>query len=114
MSESFKTAVAVGQRLKRFREAADLSQSDVGQSTDISQPTYSRIENGERGLRGDEALQLAELFGVRLGAILGRGEVERRVQWSCRNDGDTDMALLRQVLDDYMELNTYLDMVGIE
>lgn len=113
-NKPFKAANAVGQRLKQFREAAQFSQPDVANRTDISQPTYSRVECGDRALRGDEAIQLAAVFGVRLGAILGRPEIAGRVEWSCRNAGGSDMAGLREALDDYMELDTYLRLAGVE
>ena len=40
--------------------------------------TYSEIETGDRALKGDELVQLADRFGVRAGAITGLAQVEQR------------------------------------
>jgi transcriptional regulator with XRE-family HTH domain len=48
----------LGRRAREAREAAGISQDTARKAIDVSQPTYSRIENGDRPLKGDELVQL--------------------------------------------------------
>ncbi len=55
----------LGRRVREAREAAEVSQDEARRVIGVSQPTYSRIESGDRLLKGDELVQLADRFGVR-------------------------------------------------
>lgn len=100
---------AVGRRLREVREAAGVSVSDVVAATGISQPTYWRIENGDRVLKGDELVMLADLLRVRAATITGMPQLRERARYAARTDGSqTPMATMRERLFAYLELDAYL------
>lgn len=104
----------IGRRLREAREAAGVSQDEARKAIGVSQPTYFRIENGDRLLRGDELVQLADRFGIRAAAITGLAEVRERARFAARTDGDlSPMAAMRERLYAYLELDAYLSSQGI-
>jgi transcriptional regulator with XRE-family HTH domain len=104
----------LGRRVRAAREAAGVSQDEARKAIDVSQPTYSRIESGDRPLKGDELVQLADCFGVRAAAITGLAEVRERARFVARADGDfSPMAAMRERLYAYLELDAYLTSQGI-
>lgn len=81
---------------------------------DVSQPTYSRIESGERPLAGDELVALANLFDVRAAAITGLPALRERAHFVARTDGSpAAMTTMREKLYAYLELDAYLISQGI-
>ncbi len=44
--------VVLGRRVREARDAAKVSQGDAAAAIGVSQPTYSRIETGDRPLKG--------------------------------------------------------------
>ena len=104
----------LGRRVREAREAAGVSQDAARKAIDVSQPTYSRIESGDRPLKGDELVQLADCFGVRAAAITGLAEVRERARFAARTDGGSSpMAAMRERLYAYLELDAYLTSQGI-
>jgi transcriptional regulator with XRE-family HTH domain len=104
----------LGRRVREAREAAGVSQDTARRAIDVSQPTYSRIESGERAIRGDELIQLADCFGIRAAAITGLPEVRERARFAARTDGDfSAMTVMRERLHAYLELDSYLTGQGI-
>jgi hypothetical protein len=59
-----------------------MSQDKARNAINVSQPTYSCIEAGERPLNGDEVVTLADLFGVRAAAITGVAKLQERARYS--------------------------------
>lgn len=105
---------ALGRRIRELREAASLPQAAAAEALGISQPTYSRIESGERALAGDELVTLADLFGVRAAAIVGLPALRERARSAARTDGSSAaMDTMRERLYDYLELDAYLTSQGI-
>ena len=106
--------VSLGQRIREVREARGVSQAAAAEALEISQPTYSRIESGERPLAGDELVILADLFGVRAAAVTGLPELRQRARYAARTDGSpTAMTTMREKLYAYLELDAYLTSQGI-
>jgi transcriptional regulator with XRE-family HTH domain len=104
----------LGRRVREAREAAGASQNDAAMAIEVSQPTYYRIESGERPLKGDELIQLADFFGIRAAAITGLTEVRERARFAARTDGSSSpMATMRERLYAYLELDSYLTSQGI-
>ena len=104
----------LGRRVREAREAAGVSQDEARMAIGVSQPTYSRIESGDRPLKGDELIQLADCFGVRAAVITGLPEVRERARFAARTDGDVSpMAAMRERLYAYLELDSYLTGQGI-
>jgi len=104
----------LGRRVREAREAAGVSQDAARAAIGVSQSTYSRIESGDRPLKGDELVQLADRFGVRAAAITGLADVRERARFAARTDGDfSPMAAMRDRLYAYLELDSYLTSQGI-
>ncbi|HOF37813.1 MAG TPA: helix-turn-helix transcriptional regulator [Dermatophilaceae bacterium] len=104
----------VAARLRVLRAGDGRSQDAIAAAAGLSQPTYSRVESGDRALRGAEAVRVADALGVRVGALLGAPEVEARAVCAARTSGDvSDMATMRAKLNAYLELAAYLDGQGI-
>ena len=103
-----------GLRLREARELAHISQSAAAQAIGVSQPTYTRIESGQRTLRGDELVRLADCFGVRAASLTGLTQIRERARFAARTDGTTTpMAAMRERLYSYLELDSYLSDQGI-
>lgn len=106
--------IDLGRRVRDAREAAGVSQDEARKTIGVSQPTYSRIEAGDRPLKGDELVQLADRFGVRASAITGLPQVQSRARFAARTDGGTcAMTSMRDRLYAYLELDAYLTDQGI-
>lgn len=104
----------LGRRVREARETAGVSQNDAAKAIEVSQPTYYRIESGDRPLKGDELIQLADFFGIRAAAITGLGEVRERARFAARTDGGSSpMATMRERLYAYLELDSYLTSQGM-
>lgn len=103
----------LNERLRAVRERVHVSQKAAGSAIGLSQPTYSRIEDGERPLKADDLVLLAEAFGVRVSAITGLAEVGDRTRYAGRTDGsEADMTTLRYHLYAYFELDGFLARQG--
>lgn len=107
-------AVALGRRVREVRESAGVSQDTARRAIDVSQPTYSRIESGERPLKGDELVALADLFGVRAAAISGYAHIRENARYAARTDGtSSSMDRMGDHLYACLELDDYLTGQGI-
>jgi len=103
----------IGQRLTRFRALAGHDQSTMAKAAGISQPTYSRLENGQAKATLAHLYLIAEALEVRPDAIIGRPDQEQRVVCSARTNGaPSDMAAMKQRLLDYLEASAYLTDMG--
>ncbi len=60
-----------GDRLKVLRESRDLTQSELAEELDISEPQIWRYENGESKPRGDVVIKFATFFGVSSDYLFG-------------------------------------------
>ena len=111
MDEQYVTTLAA--RLREARERAGVTQHEARAAIGVSQATYSRIENGERPLKGHELIQLADRFGMRVAAITNLPEVRERARFAARTDGTTaPMNAMRDKLISYLELDSYLTEQG--
>lgn len=63
--------VAVGERVRRAREKAGLTQVELSERSGVTQATISRIENGERGVSFENAVAIARVCGCSLDALAG-------------------------------------------
>jgi transcriptional regulator with XRE-family HTH domain len=66
-------ARATGRRVAWSREAAGLSQREVGAFVGFSQRTVSRVEHGERALRPAERAAVARALGTSIAALTAPG-----------------------------------------
>lgn len=106
--------VAIGHRVRTARGISGISQTAAASQLGVSQPTYARIEAGQRKLTGDELVALADLFGVRAASIVGLAQIGARAVYAARTDGNAaPMTKMRDRLCECLELDAYLDDQGI-
>lgn len=108
------TQKLIGRRLASVRVAAGVRQEDAAATLGLSQPTYSRIEKGTRGLRADELITLADRLGVRAAAIANVDEPLGHAHFAARTNGTSAAmeTMLNQLLA-YLELDDYLTDRGV-
>jgi len=70
MSLDQMNPLEIGERLRRAREAAGMSQANAAAAIDIARTTLVAIEKGERRIRIHELQQLARLYKTSVNAIL--------------------------------------------
>lgn len=58
-------------RLKRLRKEKNETQYTLAELLSVNEKTISRWENGESNIKPDKAQQLADIFGVSVGYLLG-------------------------------------------
>lgn len=56
--------LTISDRLRTAREAAGLSQAQVGKLMGLHRPTITEIEAGRRRVSADELTQFADIYGV--------------------------------------------------
>jgi len=67
----------LGQRLKQYRELADLSQNELAQRSGVPRPTITNLESGaQSGLTLENARKLARALGISIDMLAGKGEEE--------------------------------------
>lgn len=104
----------LGRRLAELRTAARVSQAQAAQMIEVSQPTYSRIETGDRPLKGAELVMLADLLQVRASAITGVAQLRQHATSAARTTGSSPQTgVMRDKLFAYLELDAYLSGQGI-
>jgi transcriptional regulator with XRE-family HTH domain len=62
--------VSLGQRIKQIRESLGLSQQALAEKLDVSRPSISQIENGERKVCAEELKKLAGIFNLSVDVLL--------------------------------------------
>jgi len=60
----------LGKKIKAFREKAGLNQQGLANKLDISRPTLSQIENGDRKIHPNELYMIAQLFNTSVDVLL--------------------------------------------
>ena len=63
------------QRLKAERIASGLTQREMAESLNITQPSYIRYENGKAEPSLGNLVKIAEIFDVSVDYLLGRAEI---------------------------------------
>jgi Zn-dependent peptidase ImmA (M78 family)/DNA-binding XRE family transcriptional regulator len=100
-------------RLRRAREDCGLSQEEAAQHLDISRTTLVAIEAGERMLRPNELVSLADLYGEPLESLMRRSTPPRRLAAQFRTAAGKQpehvelqfaAAELQRLSEDYFEL----------
>lgn len=60
------------ERIRNLREDKDLTQAEIAKHLNISQRTYSRYENDERGIPTEILSQLADYHKTSVDYLIGR------------------------------------------
>jgi Zn-dependent peptidase ImmA (M78 family)/transcriptional regulator with XRE-family HTH domain len=79
MSELALGSPELRARLRRAREERGLTQEDVARDLQLARTTVVAIEAGDRRLRPQELVRMAELYGERLDELLRPGAPPRRL-----------------------------------
>jgi transcriptional regulator with XRE-family HTH domain len=67
----------LGQRLKAYRELADLSQNELSKRSGVPRPTITNVESGAQdGLTLENARKLARALGITIDLLAGKPEEE--------------------------------------
>ncbi len=69
--------VALGRRIKQYRESRDLSQESLAKLLGVSRPTLSLIETGDRKVCAEELKKLSDIFGVPMDAFFDEAKEPR-------------------------------------
>lgn len=105
--------INVGGRIKAAYETAGLSQRQLSDLTEISQPTLSRIVAGDRVAKAGELVEIARVTGISLSQLTGSGAASR-VFCAARATDGSQMTQMRDKLIQFADLNTYLDAQAIQ
>lgn len=93
----------VGRQIKAHRSAAELTQTQLAELAQVSQPTISRIEQGEGSVDAPTLLLIAEALDVSVQALLGAASMEEEIEVAARpGESDSGMAQMRAVALDYL------------
>jgi transcriptional regulator with XRE-family HTH domain len=61
--------IALGRRIRQFRESRGLSQEALASLLGVSRPTLSQIETGERRVSAEEIKRLGDIFNISVDAF---------------------------------------------
>lgn len=76
---STERGAIIGARIKKCREVSGLRQEDVAERSGVSQPTYSRLEQGQGPFEASRLLAIAEALGVNIGLFFGPLNVDGQI-----------------------------------
>ena len=65
------------ERIRNLREDKDLTQAEIARYLNISQRTYSRYENDERGIPTEILSKLADYHKTSVDYLIGRTNIEK-------------------------------------
>jgi transcriptional regulator with XRE-family HTH domain len=68
--------IKIGQRIKKLREAANISQKDLSYSADLDRSYIASVENGQRNISIVNIEKIASALGVTLKDFFNNGEFE--------------------------------------
>ena len=107
---------ALGPRIQAARKAKGISQQTLAADLGVSRPVYINIEKGQRRVRADELIRIAELVDCTVHELQRRREPVHefaplfRTRSTRLREADADIeraaAQLQQLCDDYVELET--------
>ena len=69
--------------LKALRSQHGLTQSAIAEVLSCDQSLYSKYERGERALPLDFAVNLADYYGIKLDALVGRTDIPSAITEKC-------------------------------
>jgi transcriptional regulator with XRE-family HTH domain len=108
-------------RIRSERERHDWSQAQVAQALsehkiEAQASTVSKMESGERGVRADELIAFAEIFGLSVDVLVGRGTNGLDVVWAASRLTSTAhrmvgelLILQKRIADETQDLIGYAD-----
>ena len=102
--------MTTGDRIRRLRERAQLSQRDLQARTDISQSTIARIESGDRAVKPYELSAFAAALGCLESSLMDSHPVRDRLQYAARTNIGciAETEFVKDHLFYLLEMDTYL------
>ena len=74
------------EKIRKLREAKDLTQEFMAHELNISPKTYSRVENGESPLKVEHLLKISEILNVSVEDLLSSSPVTINIDKQENND----------------------------
>lgn len=110
---SRKTAsVAMGQRLRQFRIAAGLSQTEVALRLGVHQQSYQRYESGTTMVPSDRLTALSEIFNVPMDTLSpAQGRKDRNRTLEPLSPQEVELLTIYRHLTDDRTRSSLLDIV---
>jgi transcriptional regulator with XRE-family HTH domain len=112
------TMVALGKRIRQFRESRGLSQEALAKLLGVSRPTLSLIEAGERKVTADEVKRLGDIFNISVDSFFDETReprvviAEARAEYKKARD-EIRIGVPRKNLEKFKEVLLYvLNKVG--
>lgn len=106
----------VSNTIINLREQKNISQVELSELMNLNKNVMGRIERGERPLRDNEILKLAQIFNVSTDLILGKQDVNETLEeenyWSYVEQTEKDVAKQIENLIDRVEEETDLYFYG--
>lgn len=90
----------INNRIKELREFNNLTQKELAAKIDLNYSVLSRIETGERPIRDDELLKIANYFKVTIDYLLGNSSESTTIE-SENQDISLIMTNLKEKLKNY-------------
>jgi len=69
--------ILIYKRIRNLREDKDMTQTDIANILNITQRTYSRYENDERGIPLEVMCALADFHHTSVDYLLGRTDITK-------------------------------------
>jgi transcriptional regulator with XRE-family HTH domain len=95
----------IGNNIKQFRELKNFTQEYVAEEIDVSQSTYSRIENGTAPIKIDILQRIAEVLEVDLSSLISttnifnfKDAVNQYGYVNNQNNNTIDVEVLRKII----------------
>lgn len=79
------------QRLKDLRDDEELNQGDIAKVLNITRQQYQLYESGNREIKFNQVIKLAEFYGVSIDYIAGRTKDKRGLTRSELAEDETDL-----------------------
>ena len=84
----------IGQKIRQFREKADLSQEQVAKRLGMNRVSYTQLEQGNRNVMADELVEIAKVFNTTPDVLLGvREEIEVNLEEKPKHKKEQEMRI---------------------
>jgi transcriptional regulator with XRE-family HTH domain len=71
--------MSTGERIKKLREDADISQEELAKRLNMDRSSLSQIENGKRSLKEEEIIAFSIIFNITIDQLLGMDEIPEMI-----------------------------------
>jgi transcriptional regulator with XRE-family HTH domain len=91
---SHSSESAIGQKIRQFREKADLSQEQVAKKLGLNRVSYTQLEQGNRKVMAEELVEIAKVFNTTPDVLLGvRKEIEVNLEEKPKSKNEPEMRI---------------------